>query len=117
MADIWIAGVKVARPAKIDVGRFDITKSERTGSGKMTMEIVRADIRRVDVTWQYMLDDDLKAMLDTIAANKPFFTLKYPDAGKQETIVCYVGDISISLWHTVGGVKRWESVQIPFIEQ
>lgn len=104
-------------PARVDVGRFDLTKSGRTASGRMAMDIVRAGVRRVDVTWEYLPDEDLKTLLDVIAANKPFFQLRYPDAGQEETMQAYVGDIMTSLWHTIGGVRYWKSVELSFIEQ
>lgn len=80
------------------------------------MEIV-ATKRRVDVTWKMLPDSDLKQILDLLAAHKPFFTLQYPDAGGTATMTCYAGDINTSLWHTVNGVRYWDEVTIPFIEQ
>lgn len=117
MADVWIAGTKVARPASVKVGLFDLTKSSRSASGKMSMEIVRAGVRRADVTWSYLADADLQAILNVLAANKPFFSLRYPDVGGSKTMMCYAGDIVYSLWHTIGGVRRWDEISIPFIEQ
>ncbi len=117
MADIYIAGTKVARPAKIKTGRFDLTKSSRTASGKMTMEVIRAGVRRVDVEWSYITDAEYEAILDLLAAHKPFFSFRYPEAGGDVTMTVYAGDINAGLWHTVGGVRRWESVSIAFIEQ
>ena len=116
MADLYIAGTKVARPADIKVGRFDLTKSNRTASGKMVMEYI-ATKRRVDVVWRYIPDADLQVILNLLAVNKPFFTLEYPDAGGQQTMTCYAGDINTSLWHTINGVRRWSEVSISFIEQ
>ena len=91
-----IAGVEVARPAEISVGRFDLTKADRAASGVMVMEVVRAGIRRVDVTWRYLPDPQLQQILDLIAANKPFMTVEYPDAGGQQQMVAYTGDITYS---------------------
>jgi len=111
-----IAGTTVATPAELKIGRFDISKSDRVASGKMVMEII-ATKRRVDVVWKYIKDGELETILDTITANKPFFTLEYPDAGGSKTITCYSGDIMTGLWHTKNGVRYWEEVTIPFIEQ
>lgn len=111
-----IAGVAVAAPTEIKIGRFDISKSGRTASGKMIMDIV-ATKRRVDVVWKMLPDDELQKIIDTIAANKPFFLLTYPDAGGSKTMTCYSGDIHTSLWHTKNGVRYWENVSIAFIEQ
>ncbi|WP_461369069.1 hypothetical protein [Candidatus Darwinibacter acetoxidans] len=114
---IKIAGVKVASPADVKIGRFDLTKSNRTASGKMTMEIIRAGVRRVDVSWSYLPDDQLKQILDVLAANKPFFSFRYLDAGGYKTMTAYAGDIITGLWHEINGIRYWKEVQIAFIEQ
>ena len=111
-----IAGISTPNPAEITVGRFDLTKSGRTASGKMMMEII-ATKRRVDVVWKMLKDSELQQILDLITANKPFFTLTYPDAGGSATMTCYAGDINTSLWHTKNGVRYWEEVSLAFIEQ
>ena len=111
-----IAGITVKAPTALKVGRFDLSKSSRTASGKMVMDII-ATKRRVDVIWKMLPDDELQKIIDTIAANKPFFSLEYPDAGGTKTMTCYAGDILTSLWHTKNGVRFWEDLQISFIEQ
>ena len=111
-----IAGVTVKTPSELKVGRFDITKSNRAASGKMMMELI-ATKRRGDVVWKMLPDSDLKLIIDTITANKPFFSLEYPDVGGAKTMTCYAGDIVTSLWHTKNGVRFWEEVSIGFIEQ
>jgi hypothetical protein len=111
-----IAGVSVKAPTDLKIGRFDLTKSSRTASGKMVMELI-ATKKRVDITWKMLPDDELQKIIDTITANKPFFSLEYPDAGGAKTMTCYAGDIVTSLWHTKNGVRYWEEVSIPFIEQ
>ncbi len=111
-----IAGVTVKAPTELKVGRFDLSKASRTASGKMVMDII-ATKRRVDVVWKMLPDDELQKIIDTIAANKPFFPLEYPDAGGTKTMTCYAGDILTSLWHTKNGRRYWEDVSIAFIEQ
>ncbi len=111
-----IAGVSVKAPTDLKIGRFDLTKSGRTASGKMMMELI-ATKRRVDVVWKMLPDSDLKLIIDTITANKPFFNLEYPDAGGTKSMTCYAGDVVTSLWHTKNGVRYWEEISIPFIEQ
>jgi hypothetical protein len=111
-----IAGVSVKAPADLKLGRFDLTKSGRTASGKMMMDLI-ATKRRVDVVWKMLTDSELQTIIDTITANKPFFSLEYPDAGGTKTMTCYAGDIVTSLWHTKNGIRYWEEISIPFIEQ
>ena len=111
-----IAGVSVKAPTDLKIGRFDLTKSGRTASGKMVMDII-ATKRRVDVVWKMLTDSELENIIDTITANKPFFSLEYPDTGGSKSMICYAGDIVTSLWHTKNGVRYWEEVSIGFIEQ
>ncbi len=111
-----IAGVSVKAPTDLKIGRFDLTKSGRTASGKMVMELI-ATKKRVDITWKMLPDNELQKIIDTITASKPFFSLEYPDAGGTKTMTCYAGDIVTSLWHTKNGVRYWEEISIPFIEQ
>jgi len=80
------------------------------------MDII-ATKRRVDVVWKMLPDDELQKIIGAITANKPFFSLEYPDAGGTKTMTCYSGDIITSLWHTKNGVRYWEEVSIAFIEQ
>ena len=111
-----IAGTTVKAPTELKIGRFDLTKSGRTASGKMVMDVI-ATKRRVDVVWKMIKDSELQTIINTITANKPFFSLEYPDAGGTKTMTCYAGDIVTSLWHTKNGVRYWEEVSIGFIEQ
>ena len=114
---LLIAGVAVAPPAEIKVSRFDLSKEpRRSASGTMILEYI-ATKRRVDLTWKYLPDDDLRTLLNILAANKPFFQLTYPDAGGQQSMTCYAGDIHTTLWHTVGGTRYWSEITIAFIEQ
>ena len=111
-----IAGITVKAPTELKVGRFDLSKSGRTASGKMVMDII-ATKRRVDCVWKMLPDSELKKILDVITANKPFFSLEYPDAGGTKTMICYAGDINTTLWYTKNGIRYWEEISIPFIEQ
>lgn len=118
MSYITIANTQInKRPASIKVGRFDLTKSNRTASGKMVIEVIRAEVRRIDVAWRFMPDSELQNLLGVLATNKPFFELTYPDVGGEQTMIAYVGDINTSLWHTINGVRYWDEVSTSFIEQ
>jgi len=43
----------------------------------MMMDLI-ATKRRVDVVWKMLTDSELQTIIDTITANKPFFSLEYP---------------------------------------
>lgn len=113
-----IAGVQVKTPClPLTFGRFNITKSKRAASGKMKMEIIRKNVRRIDATWKMIEDTELQRILDLIDANEPIFEVEYPDVGGQVTKRFYRGDISYSMWFTKNGIRYWEEVTIPFIEE
>ena len=99
-----IAGVTVKSPSELKVGRYDITKSNRSASGKMMMELI-ATKRRVDCVWKMLPDNDLKLIIDTITANKPFFSLEYPDAGSSQTMTCYAGHCNQPVAH-----EKWYKI-------
>lgn len=112
-----IAGWVAPNPRELKVSRFDLTKSARTASGRMVMEVIRAGVRRLDVTWDKMADSDYQTLLNVLAAHKPFFSVQYEDAGGPQTMICYAGDISAAAWHRVGGVRYWSDVSVALIEQ
>ena len=112
-----IAGVTVKTPSlPLKFGEFDITNRRRVASAKMVGDII-ATKRRIDVTWKMISDNDLNLILDTIRSNKPYFTIEFPVPGGQAEMTCYNGDINASMWHTKNGIRYWEEVSIPFIEQ
>ena len=113
---LWIAGLELPSPADYKLGRFDISKAERSARGKMVIEII-ATKTRIDSVWKMLPDDELEWMLDLINQYKPSIPLTYVDAGKLSTMICYNGDIEAALWHTINGVRYWEQVSIPFIER
>lgn len=112
-----IAGVEVAPPSELEFGEFDLVKAKRTASGRMTMEVIRAGVRRIDVTWRYLPDPALRTILDVLRANKPFFTVQYEDGDSMGSMTAYAGDIRRIPGHKLHGVRYWKEVQVPLIEQ
>lgn len=80
------------------------------------MEVI-ATKRRIDVVWDKLADPDYQALLDVLAANKPFFTVQYEDAGGMNSMVAYAGDIKAKAWHRGAGIRYWSDVSVAFIEQ
>lgn len=111
-----INGINIVTPTDFKVGVFRITKSERTASGKMMMEIIAVK-RRLDIRWEIISDTDLQTILN-ILESKVFHTVVYPDPQKGEntTITAYVGDINMEAWQKVGN-RYWRDVSIALIEQ
>jgi len=116
VALLTIAGTAVANPASIEVGEADLSKSNRTASGRMVMEII-ATKRRLDVTWRYLPDPERRKIRDLIRANRPFFLVTWQDGDSADSMIAYAGDRRQKLWLPVGGVRYWEEFSVAFIEQ
>lgn len=116
MALLTIAGVAVANPATIEVGEFDLSKSNRAASGLMSMDII-ATKRRLDVTWRYLPDPERRKIEDLIRANRPFFTVAWQDGDSTSSMVAYAGDRKKKLWLRVGNTRYWEEFTVAFIER
>ena len=113
---IWINGVLAPAPSSLEIGVHRISRSERTSSGRMSMEII-AIKRAISLVYNIISGTELGAVLTALEAT-PFHTLRYPDPqGAERTTTVYVGDIKESAWHTVGGERFWTGVSINFIEQ
>lgn len=115
---ITIGGQLIANPSGVELGKFNITKSSRSASGIMNMEII-AKKRKVDLSWDKIAEPDLKQILDLLDS-RTFHELTYPDPqgpGGTGIITAYVGDISTRTWHRVNGVRYWDNVSLPLIER
>jgi len=112
-----IDGVKVKSPTDLKVGRFILSKSERTASGKMVMEII-AKKRRLDCKWSIIKGSELKTILDLLDS-KTFHQVTYPDpqTGENTTITCYVGDINMTVFQPINTDRYYTDVSIALIEQ
>lgn len=113
---VTLAGVEIISPSSIEVTRTDLTKSTRAASGKMNIDIITQK-RVVSMSWTLIKDSDLKTIIDTINAHKPFFEITYPDVGGTQTLTVYPSDISATRWHKVGGILYWQNIAIEFTEQ
>ena len=113
---VWLNGVLIAEPSKIDIGIHRISRAERAASGRMSMEII-AIKRAISLEYNIISGAELGTILTALEA-APFHTLRYPDPqGAERTITVYVGDIKESAWHIVGGERFWTGVSINLIEQ
>lgn len=113
---VTLNGVALPNPGNIEVGRFNLTKSGRTASGLMTMEII-ARKQSVTITYSHLPDSDLKAILDQLES-RTFHTLTYPDpqAGAA-TLTVYAGDVAYKPFRKIGGAWWWKEIVIPLIER
>lgn len=113
-----IAGVTVKTPTEMPIEKYNLTKSGRVASGKMTMELV-AQKRKLVCKYNAIREDDLQTILNKIynPANM-FFSVTFDDAGGPVTMTCYAGAIKGEpVRRDVDGVWIWKDVEFALIEQ
>jgi hypothetical protein len=113
---IWLNGTLIAEPQKLDIGRHIISRANRSASGRMSKEIIAVK-RAISIEYEIISGPALEAIINNLES-RVFHILRYPDPqGTERTITVYTGDISMSAWYMVGGVRQWQGVTINLIEQ
>ena len=113
---IWLNNTLLPEPSAIEIGVYDITRSERSSSGRMSMEFI-ARKRTVSIEYERIIGADLDAILTNLQS-RTFHALRYPDPqGVERTITAYVGDRTMSAFYTISGVRWWQGVKFTMIEQ
>lgn len=113
---ITINGIAIKNP-KIEYGEHRLSKSGRTASGRMTMEII-AIKHRIDLSWEAISGTEWKAIKDLLRS-ATFYQVRYPAEGDSTEFITetmYVGDITSKL-HTRGGRRVFVDASFPLIEQ
>lgn len=110
-----IDGVVVKKPTDFGVERFNLTKSGRVASGKMTMELV-AKKRKLTFAYDVIAGKDLEKLLSILDTDKMFFPVAYVENGKQHTIVVYVGAIKYKKFRSDQG-WYWKNLTFDLIQQ
>ncbi|ALV20766.1 DUF6711 family protein [Carnobacterium antarcticum] len=115
-----INGASVKQPKSFNFGVMDLDgESTRNAKGKMTRDIIRTGIRKIELEWGPLSDGEISSILQ--AVNVSFFSVSYPDAmtGGQRTGTFYVGDRSAPSysWNDKYKSMKWEGLSMNFIEQ
>lgn len=115
--NIKVNGVTIKQPNKPGLSHYNITKSGRVSSGKMTMQLI-AKKRKLRLTYEVLSGSDLDLILSLIDSNAMFFTVSYTENGVSKSMRAYVGEIQRKL--NRGGTKSgwyWTDISFDFIEQ
>lgn len=114
---VLIDNQQIAKPTSVEVGKFRLTKAQRTADGTMVMEWI-ATKRQVQLGWQIISASELDHVLDLLDTGV-FHQLTFPDpqGGESMTITVYVGDISYKAWHYRDGQRYWRDVSIGLVER
>jgi len=113
---ISINGTVLPDPVAIKTQDVDIVRTKETASGRVVMDYI-ATKKVVQVAWGVLTDTEMSQILDTIAANKPFFQLTFTDAGGDTTITVYADRIDREILSIYGGEILWKSLTITFKER
>lgn len=117
MALVTVDGHPLPNPSEIERGSFDIAdNAERTADGTMVMDIV-ATKRKITLSYNMIADGDYATIRALKRPGRVFYSVTFPGPGGNETMTAYFGDITDRAWHTIGGVRWWQDVQISLIER
>ncbi|MNT64553.1 hypothetical protein D3C71_234990 [compost metagenome] len=112
-----ISGEPIKPPSDFNYEYYNLTKSGRVASGKMTMEIV-AQKRKFSFSYAVMAGADMAKLKSLIFnASVPFFTLEYDDESGPNVAVVYSGAIKATRFRTGGMGWYYKNVTFDLIEQ
>jgi hypothetical protein len=112
---LTINGTTIKTPSSFNIERYNLTKSGRVASGKMTMELI-AQKRKFNLEYASINQDDFQLILDLLMnPNNLFFTFGYVENGTDKTATCYVGAIPSDLLRS--DTWQWTNVKFSIIEQ
>jgi hypothetical protein len=112
---IKINGQHIKQPSEASIGRFNLTKSGRVASGKMTMDLV-AKKRRIDISYKVIAGHEMRQILDLIDGDTMFFTVEWEEEDGWKSMKAYVGEIPTTYFRREMG-WYWTNVQFALIEQ
>lgn len=115
--DIRVNGVRIKQPINPKLSHYNLTKSGRTSSGKMVMDLV-AKKKKLFLDYDVLSGKDLDQILKIIDGPDMFFTVSYLENGVRKSFRAYVGEISRT-YQRGGGLNGWywTNVSFNFIEQ
>lgn len=110
-----VDGVPIKSPYSFRIEKYNITKSGRIASGKMTMDLV-AKKRKFILKWDVMADEELQKILAVVDSDKMFFVFEYQEGNINKSAICYNGDVGQDVGRP-GDRWFWKDQELHFIEQ
>jgi hypothetical protein len=112
MAMLTVGAAPLPQPHeyKVSVNDLDSDSTERSESGILTRNRVRAGVYRLDVSWHGLTKAELKSITDEIDGASFSLTFFDPTQSSDSTKTMYAGDKSgqLSLYKTDGGSSYWD---------
>lgn len=112
---VAIDGVNVKQPSDVGVERYNLTKSGRVASGKMTMELI-AKKRKLTIQYEVIGGIHLERLLSAIDSDAMFFPVTWQEMSNTYTMTAYVGGIKYKRFRS-DGVWYWKNLTFDLIEQ
>lgn len=102
---------------KVGYSDFDNDGSFRGLTGYMFRDRVRSAVVKIEVSWKYLTDDQLKLILSSI--KEVFFDCYYldPETNAYRTITVYVGDRSTNVYSYRTGGGEYSDISFSLIER
>jgi hypothetical protein len=116
MAICIIDGVAVKEPpAGLSIEKYNLTKSGRVATGKMTLEII-AKKKKFNFEYPIMSGADFDRISAIVDGTKGFFSFQYDENGNQKTAIVYGGAIKATKSRSISGYY-WKDISFALIEQ
>lgn len=109
-----INGADMPSPSSLIPGKQDIVHAERNARGKMIIEMIRKDVNKLESSWSFLTDAELRFILNAISPT--VFDVTFNDVGVLKTVACYKGDRKMPIFDFRNGVPRYKDVTVNFIE-
>ncbi len=120
LTPIRVSGVTIPCPSSWDPTEADLVKnSERNAAGRLVTDRVRANVKKFDLKWNFMLPEDFAAFRALLSANM-FFQVEYIDAdGTLKSAEMYKSDLtySVSRILATGEIQGYKGVSVNLIER
>lgn len=112
-----INGVELPTPSAMTPSDYDITEAVRNARGFMIMEMIRANVHKLECSWNYLTPDQYKIIRDVIAP-KYNLAVEYviPETATSGTIYAYAGNRTSPIYTYKDGYPAYQNVTINFIE-
>lgn len=91
------------------------SSSGRTEDGVMHIDWVRRDMRKINLSWSAMTEDELNFIIDLMQGKEYQFT--FPDRGQVYTMDAYSSNCSYTLYTYSGGEAIYTDISINVIEK
>lgn len=117
MTRIKIDGVEIKQvsPEKLNVERYNLTKSGRVASGKMMIDLI-AKKRKLNITYDIISGSEFQQILNLIDGTDMFFNVEWEDHAGWQSAICYAGAIPSTNFREQMGYY-YKNVSFALIEQ